>query len=105
MKKLWIMLNTRPGEPEKRVDIPKPKEDVSAIEVPRTKCQCGAEPMLVHGAGKIICPDSKHRHDTYMADAVCVKCDGHVGILYAKMDTLFGLEEDERVMSMAVKVY
>lgn len=105
MKKLWIELNTEPGKPEKKVVLKKPEPNVIAIEIPGIKCQCGAEPMFVSGAGMRIATDVKLRHDTYMANAVCVKCDGHVGILYAKMDTLFGLAEDERVMSMGVRIY
>lgn len=98
--KLWIELNTKPGEPDKKAQLKMPAEDVLAVEVPGVKCQCGAEPLFVSGCGKRI-----HNHDTYRADAVCPKCDGHVGVLYLQVSTLFGLEEDERVFSMGVRIY
>lgn len=64
---------------------------------------CKAEPFKVAGCGKSIDPD--RRHDTYRADAVCIACSGHVGILRVKVDTLFGIEEDERVASMGIRIY
>ena len=43
-------------------------------------------------------------HDTYEADARCV-CGKQVGILRVKLSTIFGLEEDERVLRGRVRVY
>lgn len=103
--KLWVQLNTKAGKPDKTAKLKKPKPDEIAAEVIGVKCQCGAEPMFVSGAGKRISQDPKLKHDTYEADAVCTKCSGHVGIIFAKVDTLFGIEEDERVFNMGVRIY
>jgi hypothetical protein len=126
MKKLWFEPNALPYQEQcqhcdgdvsrkehapgcpvgpRKVVLKKPEEDAAAVEIPGIKCQCGAEPLVVQGAGRRISVNPKLRHDTYEADAVCVKCDGHVGKLYAKMNTLFGLEEDEAVMHFGAKVY
>jgi len=44
-------------------------------------------------------------HDTYAAEAGCVACRKIIGTIRVKVSTLFGIEEDERVMSMGVKIY
>jgi len=100
--KWWIKLNTKAGEPDRTAKL---KPDEFAAEVIGVKCQCGAEPMFVSGTGKRISQDPKLKHDTYEADAVCTKCNGHVGIIYAQVSTLFGLEEDERTMNMGIRIY
>ena len=65
-------------------------------------CQlCGASPFYVAGAGKRI-----ESHDTYAAEASCLACKGRVGVLRVQLSTIFGLEEDERVIhGSACKVY
>jgi hypothetical protein len=63
----------------------------------------GGDSFPVAGTGKSIDPDN--RHDTYRADAVCLLCDAHVGVIRAKVDTLFGIEEDEAVMRLGVRIY
>lgn len=106
MKKLWFEPNTEPPAEPKKIKLKKPEPDVVAVEVPEMKCPCGAEPLFICGAGKRISPNPKLRHDTYEADAVCIKCNAHVGKLFAQMNTLFGLEEDEAVGRIAgVKIY
>ena len=61
---------------------------------------CSIEPFKVRGSGI-----SRNDHDSYYADAECVACGKFVGTIRAKMDTLFGIEEDERVLNGPYKVY
>lgn len=65
------------------------------------KCPgCGAEPFLVQG-GNLRRKDDR----TLMADGRCVACRDPVGYIYAKPDTLFGLEEDARMLNGRCRVY
>lgn len=79
----------------KKGDFPSLTAAIDNVICPH--CQ---EPLEVQGTGKRI-----SGYDTYTADAVCVKCQRLVGELVAKVNTLFGLEEDNRVFSMGVKIY
>lgn len=57
------------------------------------KCPgCGLEPFFVVGHGA-----SRHSRDTLRAGGRSVCCGEAVGWIYAKIDTIFGLEEDEAV--------
>lgn len=62
--------------------------------------KCKATPFSVAGTGKV--PES---HDTYAAEAVCLACKQRVGVLRAQVDTIFGIEEDERALRGPWKVY
>jgi hypothetical protein len=44
-------------------------------------------------------------HDTYASDAGCADCKVVVGVLRVQLSTLFGLEEDERVLNGRCRVY
>jgi hypothetical protein len=61
---------------------------------------CGIEPFKVRGTGV-----SRNDHDSYYADAECVACSKFVGTIRAKFDTIFGIEEDERVLNGLYEVY
>lgn len=68
--------------------------------MPEGKCpECGQEEWKVQGG------ETTRGHDTYSAPARCVLCGERVGTLVVKMDTLFGLEEDERVLHGRARVY
>lgn len=55
---------------------------------------CGAPaPFKVAGDHRRI-----HSHDTYAAEARALCCNARVGVLKAKIETLFGLEEDAAVL-------
>ena len=65
------------------------------------KCpRCGedqeGEPLHVRGTGKRI-----ESRDTYVTDAIVMCCRRPVGIMRVKVDTLFGIEEDENVFREA----
>ena len=44
-------------------------------------------------------------HDTYTSHAGCVGCKVVTGRLVVTVDTLFGIEEDERVLNGRCRVY
>lgn len=77
-----------------------PYEGASYAEIPDMKCPHCHEDLTVQGTGKHIAS-----HDTYAADAICVKCKKFVGELQAKVNTLFGIEEDQRVFSMGIRIF
>lgn len=54
-------------------------------------CACGS--THVRGTGI-----NAHSHDTYFADAVCVRCGEPVGKMECRVSTVFGIEEDERML-------
>lgn len=74
--------------------------DATAAVVEGWACPgCGGN--LVAGTQRRI-----ENHDTYAADGGCIKCRTVTGIIRVQVyDTLFGLEEDKRVMSMGVRIY
>lgn len=43
-------------------------------------------------------------HDTYVAEAEC-ECGKRVGTMHTKVSTIFGIEEDERVLYGRARVY
>jgi hypothetical protein len=71
------------------------------VEVANEECPTchGGQPLLV--AGKNI----RHDHDTYRSDAHCLCCGAYVGELRAKVDTIFGIDEDEAVLNGRCRVY
>jgi len=78
-----------------------PFEGSDHANVPGAKCpHCNHEPLQIQGTGKHI-----KNHSTYAAGAVCTSCDKYVGEINAKVNTLFGIEEDELVFRMGAKIY
>ena len=66
--------------------------------VTTTDCcsQCGSQ--TIRGV------DPTHDHDTYKSKALCA--NGHPrGYLFARVETIFGIEEDERVLNGRCRVY
>lgn len=61
---------------------------------------CGATPFMVQGHGR-----HRHTHDTFRAAGTAKCCGDSVGYIYAKANTLFGLEEDEVVLNGRARVY
>lgn len=61
----------------------------------------GSLPLRVRGtAGSM-----RHDHDTRYADAIALCCGNRVGWIEAKVSTVFGIEEDERVLAGPWRVY
>lgn len=55
---------------------------------------CDASPFEVAGIGSRI-----HDRYTYAAEGFCLACKELVGTMYARMATLFGIDEDELVLT------
>lgn len=74
-----------------------PHPDSTCVEISEACSKCDSR--LVFGR------DQTHDHDTYVAPAFCVGCGNGRGTLRVKVDTLFGIEEDERVLHGRWRVY
>jgi len=99
-----IELRMSGGAETRSVKAP-PRDEVFAIA--EGACPyCGASPFRVGGTGKHIAAGDEG-HDTYVARAKCASaaCGREVGVLVARVDTIFGLEEDERVTAGPWRVY
>lgn len=96
-----ITLTDRDG----RVLVAKqPHEHADRVIVEAGACaKCKLAPLVVRGLGMTIDPEASH--DTYRADAVCCGCDAPAGVLRVKVSTIFGIEEDERVLNGRCRVY
>jgi hypothetical protein len=57
--------------------------------------KCGALPCNVQGTGRRISSDDR----AYEATGVCLACKQAIGTIRAETGTLFGVEEDERVLA------
>lgn len=81
-----------------------PHENADRVIVESDTCtECKESPLAVRGLGMTIDPNASH--DTYRADAVCYSCGAPAGVLRVKMSTIFGIEEDERVLNGRCRVY
>jgi hypothetical protein len=61
-------------------------------------CACGSHKVM--GRGNHI-----ESHDTYAAEAFCGACPARRATLRVTMSTIFGIEEDERVLNGRARVY
>ena len=78
--------------------IASPSATFATVE---TACpHCEHDPLRASGHG--VCVDG---HAAYTADAFCFDCGKRVGTLRVQVSTIFGIEEEERVMSGPWKVY
>ncbi len=78
-----------------------PYEGADHIIADGACANCKSSPFNIIG----IAASMRHDHDTYHSDAGCLNCRAVVGRLAVKVSTLFGIEEDERIQSMGVRVY
>jgi len=72
--------------------VPYPGANRVFVEAACPECKAEA-PIDIRGRGI-----KSHDHDTYYADAEHVGCGGSLGTLHAKVDTIFGIEEDEAML-------
>lgn len=80
--------------------LPEDYENAEYVTVSGTCPHCGVEPFNVRGGG-IMSKD----HDSKYAEASCLACGKHVGRMRVRFDTIFGIEEDERVLNGRYRVY
>jgi len=57
------------------------------------------------GPLKVRLPNPSRGHSTYSGAAECTRCRQKVGNMTVKINTLFGLEEDDRVLNGRCRVY
>lgn len=72
-------------------DCSKPYDRAHWVTAGGWQCVCGSD--RVNGLGKYI-----EDHDIYAAEAKCADCSKRCGKLRVRVPTIFGLEEDERVL-------
>jgi hypothetical protein len=78
--------------------VPLPSGERAAAEGP---CPlCGAEELAVAGTGTY-----REGHDTYAARGITLCCGEPCGTIRAQVDTIFGIEEDDRVLHGRCRVY
>lgn len=63
-------------------------------------CSCSKAALQLQGGGI-----THHDHDTYYAPVKCLACGVQLGELHAKVSTIFGIEEDDRVLHGRPRVY
>ena len=85
---------TRDGK-KLKAKLPHPQCGFVEVSVP---CACGS--VQVRGTGI-----RETTHDTYVADAVCCGCGRSAGVMRTKVSTVFGIEEDSRVLNGRMRVY
>jgi hypothetical protein len=66
----------------------------------RTCPKCEVEPCRVQGGGV-----THHDHDTYFSRAICLACEADIGEIRTKVETMFGIEEDNAVLNGRCRVY
>ena len=94
--KVWLEINRANGSIEKRNVDPQGHVGVAIGACPG----CNVEAFVIVGGNRRI-----ENRDTYKADGRCKQCGDAVGHIYAKVDTFFGIEEDERVLHGRARVY
>ena len=94
--KVWLEIQRTAGIDRREV------KGGESFGVAQGKCPaCGAEPFQVQGNGTHRMPDDR----TLRAGGRCRNCSEAVGYIYARPNTIFGLEEDERVLHGRCRVY
>ena len=93
--KVWLEVQRTSGIDRRNV-TPEGTHGVASGACPG----CGAEPFIIEGHGR-----HRHTRDTYRAAGTAKCCGDSVGYIYAKANTLFGLEEDEAVLNGQTRVY
>lgn len=74
--------------------------DAPTVDVPGVPCEACKRPLSVRG---LRCKETKP--DTFEAEAVCADCQASAGTLIVTMGSIFGAEEDARVLGGPWKVY
>ena len=93
--KVWLEIQRLSGI-ERRVVKPEGTNGIAEGACPG----CGTAPFIIQGRGR-----HRHSRDTFRAAGTAICCGDSVGYIYAKTNTLFGLEEDEAVLRGLARVY
>lgn len=93
----YLEINYADGRVEKRRIKPGGHIGTADGECPG----CGVTPFLVQGSDRRI-----YDREIIIANGRCKDCGDAVGFIYARTDTLFGLEEDRAVLEFGrARVY
>jgi len=65
----------------------------------------GLEERKYLGPLQVNLPRYQIKHDRYIGTAQCTRCRRDVGQMTVKVDTLFGIEEDNAVLNGRARVY
>ena len=72
------------------------------VSVEELTCpHCNAKPLQTRGADCHIASDDR----AYEAEAHCLHCKKVIGLIRTEVSTIFGLHEDEAVLSGRCRVY
>lgn len=77
-----------------------PHATADHVSVDGSTCPHCNENLKARGNG-----DVSHDFDTYYASAYCIYCGGAVGQLQTKVNTIFGIDEDNAVLNGRARVY
>ncbi len=64
-----------------------------------------AEEICSCGGVRVVGKNLTHDYDTYRSSAYCADCQSRVGELVARVATIFGIDEDIRVLNGRCRVY
>ena len=73
--------------------------EAEQVDFKLADAHCGGEHLTARGGDPTI------DYDTYTSKAVCAVCGDHLGTLTVRVNTLFGIEEDQRVLNGRARVY
>ena len=93
-----IMFHPNKG-PARKAKLPYTDADYCVVDGECPYCKA----MPFHAAG--VKGTMVKGHATLTSDAGCIGCKVVTGKLVVKVNTLFGIEEDERVMRSGVRIY
>ena len=94
-----------------RIDLKTPDGETIALQEPYQSAPCaipqidGPECPACGEALRVRCPNYETTGATAAGAAVCGVCDAHVGQLTITFNTIFGQEEDQRVLNGRCRVY
>lgn len=85
---------------ERRIDARLPYQGADHVLVDETCPDCEHDaPTKLRGR------DQRHSHSKYHAIAVALCCGARIGQLEVEVQTVFGIEEDRRVLAGPWRVY
>ena len=85
---------------DRKLAASRPHGQSTFVEVNTICPRCKSEPLQVQGDNNSI-----ESRDTYRADARCLSCGETIGVLRVRVSTIFGIEEDGRVLNGRCRVY
>lgn len=96
-----IVLVLDDGTEVEAVEEPSPTSAPFPCACPACKPSKPPSPVRVAGRGKRANLDL----NAYECDAVCIKCGAKIGLVRAFPSTIFGIDEDQRVLAGRCRVY